>query len=356
MDKLVKEKILEFYSKKKVFITGHTGFKGSWLSYILDSFGAIVKGYSLSPETKPNLFDNLRFSNSFISVIDDIRKKEKLENEILDFNPDFIFHLAAQPIVLNSIEDPTETFDTNFNGTLNLLEIIRTNNLSASTVLITSDKVYKNLEQGKPFKETDPLGGKDPYSASKAACEMLIGSYIETFFSKSNFKLASVRAGNVIGGGDWGDHRLVPDIFRSRQRKVPVIIRNPNSTRPWQHVLESVFAYLLLGKELYSNPKSYNGSWNFGPIENGISVKQVMKIISGIDNTIEYNIIENKENHESKYLSLDISKAISKLHWKPTWTASEAIKRTALWYLSFYDHQNPSQLISHDLNSFLNND
>jgi CDP-glucose 4,6-dehydratase len=356
MDKLVKEKTLKFYSGKKVFITGHTGFKGSWLSYILDSCGAIVKGYSLLPTTKPNLFDNLQFSNSYISVIDDIRNKEKLEKEILDFNPDFIFHLAAQPIVLKSVENPNETFDTNFNGTLNLLEIIRTNNLSVPIILITSDKVYKNLEQGKPFKETDSLGGKDPYSASKAACELLIGSYIDTFFSESTFKIASVRAGNVIGGGDWGDYRLLPDIFRSKAKKGPVILRNPNSTRPWQHVLESVFAYLLLGEKLDLKPKLYKGSWNFGPTENGISVKQVMDIISEIDNSIEYDIIENKENHESKYLSLDISKAISKLHWKPTWTTREAIKRTALWYLSFYENQNPSQLILQDLNLFINYD
>lgn len=356
MDKLVKEKTLRFYSGKKVFITGHTGFKGSWLSYILDSYGAIVKGYSLLPATKPNLFDNLQFSASYISVIDDIRNKENLKKEILDFSPDFIFHLAAQPIVLNSIEKPTETFDTNFNGTLNLLEIIRANNLSVSTILITSDKVYKNLEQGKPFKETDPLGGKDPYSASKAACEILIGSYIDTFFLESTFKIASVRAGNVIGGGDWGDYRLLPDIFRSKEQKEPVILRNPNSTRPWQHVLESVFAYLLLGKKLDIKPKLYKGSWNFGPIENGISVKQVMDIISEIDNSIEYDIIDNKEKHESKYLSLDVSKSISKLHWKPTWATSEAINRTALWYLSFYENQNPNQLILQDLNSFLNYD
>ena len=356
MDKLVKEKTFKFYSKKKVFITGHTGFKGSWLSYILDSFGAIVKGYSLLPASKPNLFENLQFSNSYISIINDIRNKEKLEKEIIDFNPDFIFHLAAQPIVLSSIEKPTETFDTNFNGTLNLLEIIRTNNLSVPTILITSDKVYKNLEQGKPFKETDPLGGKDPYSASKAACEILIGSYIETFFSDNTFKIASARAGNIIGGGDWGDYRLLPDIFRSKEQKKPVILRNPNSTRPWQHVLESVFAYLLLGKKLDLKPKLYKGSWNFGPIENGISVKQVMDIISEIDNSIEYDIIDNKEKHESKYLSLDVSKSISKLHWKPTWATSEAINRTALWYLSFYENQNPNQLILRDLNSFLNYD
>ena len=356
MYKLVKDEILKFYSKKKVFITGHTGFKGSWLSYILDSYGAIIKGYSLLPATNPNLFDNLQFSNSYISVIDDIRNKEKFEKEILDFNPDFIFHLAAQPIVLNSIENPTETFDTNFNGTLNLLEIIRTNNLSVPTILITSDKVYKNLEYGKPFKETDPIGGKDPYSASKAACEILIGSYLETFFSNSIFKIASVRAGNVIGGGDWGDHRLIPDIFRSKEQKTPVIIRNPDSTRPWQHVLESVFAYLLLGNKLSSNPKSFKGAWNFGPIENGISVNEVMNIITGIDNSIEYNIIRKNKNNESRYLSLDISKAISKLKWKPTLTINEAIMRTALWYSNYYKNENAGQLITEDLNIFLNHD
>lgn len=352
MDKLVKDEILKFYSKKKIFITGHTGFKGSWLSYILDSYGSIIKGYSLLPETKPNLFENLKFSDSYISVIDDIRNKEKLEKEILDFNPDFIFHLAAQPIVLNSIEEPTKTFDINFNGTLNLLEIIRTNNLSAPTIFITSDKVYRNLEQGKPFKETDPIGGKDPYSASKAACEILIGSYLETFFSDSIFKITSVRAGNVIGGGDWGNYRLIPDIFRSKEQKTPVIIRNPNSTRPWQHVLDSIFAYLLLGNKLSSNPQSFKGAWNFGPKENSISVHQVMEIITEIDKSIKYKIIESKQNQESKYLSLDISKS-KKLGWTPSWTSRKAVVQTAIWYNKFYAGENACDLILSDFNEFM---
>ena len=223
------KEILNYYKGKRVLITGHTGFKGSWLAYILDSMGAEITGYSLKPNTEPSLFNSLEFSDNFISIIGDIRDKEKFKKAIEISNPEFIFHLAAQPLVIESYQNPKETFDINFTGTLNLLEILRELDLSVQVVFVTTDKVYENLELGVPFVETDKLGGKDPYSASKAASEILISSYNQSFFKDSNINIATARAGNVIGGGDWSINRLVPDIIKAKQKYIPLQIRNPKA-------------------------------------------------------------------------------------------------------------------------------
>ena len=347
---------LNFFKNKRVFITGHTGFKGSWLSYILDRNKSIVKGYSLSPNTKPSLFSELNFSDQFTSVISNINDFDKLKHEITSFSPDIIFHLAAQPIVLESYENPKETFNTNFSGTLNILEILREVNIKCACVFVTTDKVYDNNEIKYRFKEEDKLGGKDPYSASKAASEILINSYLHSYFLKSNVSIASVRAGNVIGGGDWSNYRLIPDIIRAHKNNSKLDIRHPEAVRPWQHILDPLSGYLILAKNLYLYKTKYSGSWNFGPEKNDIkTVSEVLKIAKNEGMELIYS--ENNKNkfYESKFLSLDISKAKKFLSWNPKWKSEIAVKKTIQWYLNFYSNKSVEQLIENDIKSYLKN-
>lgn len=349
------EKTLKYYKGKRVLITGHTGFKGSWLAYILDSIDAEITGYSLEPKTEPSLFKSLSFSKKFNSIIGDIRDKEKLKNAIKDCNPEFIFHLAAQPIVLESYRNPKETFDINFTGTLNLLEILRELNSPVQAVFVTTDKVYENLELGFPFVETDKLGGKDPYSASKAASEILIDSYSKSFFKNSDINIAAARAGNVIGGGDWSDNRLIPDIIKAKQNNRPLNIRNPKAIRPWQHVLEPLFGYLTLGVSLKQNPVKFSTSWNFGPeVEDTKTVKEILNIGKklGVVGEVIYKDISLIE---AQSLKLNITKVKNELSFKPIWNAEQAIKATFEWYNAFY-HQNSrvKDLINKDVQSYLN--
>ena len=353
---MVNKSLLNFYSDKRVLITGHTGFKGSWLSYILDQNNAIVKGYALNPITNPSLFFALDFSNKFKSIISNIKDYETLEKEILEFKPDFIFHMAAQPLVLESYKDPYETFDTNFNGTLNLLEILKTNNLCTNLIIITSDKVYKNEGfTAKYFKENDTLGGNDPYSASKAVTEILVHSYIKSFFENSKIKVTTVRAGNVIGGGDWSEDRLLPDIIRAFMHKTVLKIRNPNSTRPWQHVLDSLFAYLRIGYYLSNNDLCNFGSWNFGPKEKSLSVSDILNICENEGLFLDIDYVEI-ENNESKFLSLDSNKSRKILDWQSKWNSQEAVVHSISWYKDFIDGVNPSKLVIRDLNQFIGDD
>lgn len=347
--------VLNFYQGKRILITGHTGFKGSWLSYILDSIGAIITGYSLAPNTEPSLFNSLEFSDNLTSIIGDIRDIEKFKDIVQRFNPEFIFHLAAQPLVLESYNNPKDTFDVNFTGTLNLLEILRELDLSVQVVFVTTDKVYENLELGIPFVETDKLGGKDPYSASKAASEILINSYNKSFFKDTNISIATARAGNVIGGGDWSDNRLIPDIIKSKQNIRPLNIRSPKAIRPWQHVLEPLFGYLKLGIALYQNPKGYSSPWNFGPeIEDTKTVEEILDIGKKLEIVGE---VVNEESPlvEAKSLKLNISKAKVKLRFKPIWNTTKAIETTFKWYKTYYSETSTaSDLITEDLKSYLN--
>ena len=347
-------KTLKFYKGKRVFITGHTGFKGSWFTHILDSIGAQVTGYSLEPNTNPSLFKSLTFSKNFNSIIGDIREKKEFKNAIEKFNPEYIFHLAAQPLVLESYKNPQETFDINFTGTLNLLEILRDLNLPVQVIFITTDKVYENLELGVPFVESDKLGGKDPYSASKAASEILIESYRQSFFSDSKINIATARAGNVIGGGDWSENRLIPDIIRAKKENTSLNIRNPKAIRPWQHVLEPLFGYLMLGIGLYENPKKYNSSWNFGPeIEDSITVEDIINIGKKLEIVGEV-VFQKSEVVESQSLKLNISKAKEKLGFKPLWSSEQAINATFEWY-NDYGQKNLStnEIINKDLSNYL---
>jgi len=346
---------LKYYRGRRVIITGHTGFKGSWLSYLLDSIGAEILGYSLAPNTEPSLFNSLYFSNKFNSIIGDIRDIQKLKETVQSFKPEFIFHLAAQPLVIESCNNPKDTFDTNFTGTLNLLEILRELDLSVQVVFITTDKVYENLELGIPFVENDKLGGKDPYSASKAASEILIDSYNKTFFKDSHTNITVARAGNVIGGGDWSVDRLIPDIIKAKQQNKPLIIRSPKAIRPWQHVLEPLFGYLKLGVNLYKNPKEYSSVWNFGPeIDDSKTVAEIIDIgkKSGIIGEVIY---EDSKLVEAQSLKLNITKAKEKLNFKPVWNAQQAIEITFDWYKSYYlDNLNTNYLMEKNLHSYIN--
>jgi len=354
MENMVNENLLNFFKNKKVFITGHTGFKGSWLSFILDLYGARVKGFSKKPNTSPSLFNNLNYSDRFFSIIGDINDFNHLKKEIRDFEPDFIFHLAAQPIVIDSYEDPLDTYHTNFNGTLNLLESIRKINRECNVVIITTDKVYKNNENKIPFQEDDMLGGKDPYSASKSASEILISSYSESFFSNHMINISTARAGNIIGGGDWSKYRLLPDIIRSCFENSELIIRNPNSVRPWQHVLDPILGYLDLARNLSIKPEIFNGAWNFGPDEKDpISVNDIIEIVKTNGELFNIKIENDISDKESKYLQLDITKSKVILNWTPKWNAETAIEHSIKWYRGFYNNISANDLITNDLKYYL---
>ena len=348
------------YSGKRVFITGHTGFKGSWLTFALCNTGAIVKGYSLAPATNSSLYTLIEVNITIESVIADINDYDKLEAEILAFQPDYIFHLAAQPLVRKSYKEPLNTFATNIIGTANLLNAISKLEKPCTAVLITTDKVYENQEWHYPYRETDRLGGYDPYSASKACSEIVINSYVQSFFNLSKFEthkkaIVSVRAGNVIGGGDWSEDRLIPDIAKSINENKDIIIRNPNAVRPWQHVLEPVFGYLQLGILLRNNPQKYSGAWNFGPANaDNLPVfdiaKRAIKIwgIGKIDLQVNPNA-----PHEAGLLKLDISKAINEMPWKPQMDTALAIERTILWYKSFYENKKTApELLQADISYY----
>lgn len=346
---------LSHFKNKKVFITGHTGFKGSWLSYLLDSSGAIVRGYALSPNTEPNLFSQLTYSNRFSSVNADIRDYDLLEKEVKNFKPNIIFNLAAQPIVLESYTEPKYTNEVNFNGTLNLLEVIRKNLTSSISIFITTDKVYQNLDKEINFKEDDRLGGIDPYSSSKAASELLINSYYKSFFIDTNNMVASARAGNVIGGGDWSKYRLIPDIIRSCFEDKILQIRNPNSVRPWQHVLDPLFGYLALAKKLSNRGSKYCSGWNFGPeTHENTSVKEIIEIINHKGLKAKVKPLDKTFKKESKYLMLDISKAKKDLHWQPKWDTKKSISKTIDWYERFYSNHDVNQLIKEDIKDYIN--
>lgn len=341
------EKLKETYNQKKVFVTGHTGFKGAWLLKTLSLLGADLKGYSLAPNTKNDLFNLIKGDQLCNSVIADIRNKQQLEKEVLNFQPDFIFHLAAQPLVRLSYEIPAETFEVNVIGTANLLDSIKLLTKKCTVIIITTDKVYYNHEWPYPYRENDRLGGYDPYSASKACAELLIDSYRKSFFNLSfyekHFKaIAVARAGNVIGGGDWSADRLIPDIVTSLYEDKVITIRNPKAIRPWQHVIEPVIGYLLLGLKLEKEPLKFSDAFNFGPeSENTLSVEEMVQLAINEWGSGHFKIkTENNQLHEAGILKLEISKAKSELNWKPVMRAEIAIKNTILWYNKFRTNKN----------------
>ena len=331
------------YCGKKVFLTGHTGFKGAWMLQWLHLLGATVKGYALAPQNAEDLYNLIEGDTLCESVIADLREKETLEKAILDFEPDFIFHLAAQPLVRLSYEIPSETFAVNAVGTAYVLDAVRKLGKACVVVLITTDKVYENKEWVFPYREIDRLGGYDPYSASKACAEIVINSYLQSFFNPSAYNqhqkaVASARAGNVIGGGDWSKDRIIPDVVRALNEERPVQVRNPYSIRPWQHVLEPVGGYLHLGAKLAEDPLSYMGAWNFGPFaEDNKTVEDLVEIAINVWGGGKYEKPQlSGQPHEAGLLKLDISKATSVLNWKPVYNSGKAITDTMEWYKAFF--------------------
>jgi len=328
-----------YYKGKRVFVTGHTGFKGGWLLSCLHLLGAKIKGYALAPENKNSIFEVMQTQQISESVIADIRNKERLKEEIDFFQPDYIFHLAAQPLVRRSYEIPAETFEVNVIGTANLLEAVIGLQKKCTIVIVTTDKVYQNKEKDILYKEDDALGGYDPYSASKACTEMVLSSFRNSFFNPQKFGLhqkaiASARAGNVIGGGDWNTDRIIPDIIRSLQEQKVIGVRNPKAVRPWQHVLEPINGYLLLGGLLNEKPKKYSKAYNFGPLpKDHLTVKQIVKIAIKNWGSGEWqNVSVAEQPHEAGLLKLDISLIKKELSWKPKLTSGEAIKWAIDWY------------------------
>lgn len=331
-----------FWKGKKVLVTGHTGFKGSWLSLWLLKMNSKVTGISLDPQENNNLFDHLKIKNDLNHIICDIRDKDKLKKHIQEIKPDILFHLAAQPLVVKSYKDPVNTWETNLMGTINVLDSITSNKRNCIAIFITTDKVYKNNEWLYGYRENDELGGHDPYSSSKAACEIAISSWRasfsnETFKNKSLVSIASARAGNVIGGGDWAENRIIPDVIRSLKNEEKILIRNPLSTRPWQHVLEPLSGYLKLAEKLTNNNTLYSTAFNFGPdIESNRTVKEL------VEESIKYwegsYIVDTQSGkpHEAGILNLSIEKALKKINWKPKWDFKKTVEMTINWYKNVY--------------------
>jgi len=333
------------YKDKKVLITGNTGFKGSWLAIWLLNLGARVVGYSLDIPTDPNHHEILNLD--FETISGDVRDLEKLRKVVKSIQPDIIFNMAAQSLVRKSYESPVETFETNVFGTVNVFEACRKTDPVKAIVNITSDKCYENKEWIWGYRENDPVGGYDPYSASKGCAELVTASYRKSFFPLEEYQkshhilVASARSGNVIGGGDWGDDRLVPDIMRAASQNEKTIIRNPQATRPWQHVLEPLSGYLLLGGLLIEGKKKISGAWNFGPSDEGHrDVLSVIKELHKHWSNIDYKIKADEKNlHEANLLKLDCSKAYAKLKWKSVWDTSTTIAKTAQWYRTYYESE-----------------
>jgi len=326
-----------FYKNKKVLVTGHTGFKGSWLTLWLTKLGAEVIGYALEPLTSPSLFEVLNLKDKITHIIGDIRDEEKLRKVFRTYKPDIVIHMAAQPLVRYSYLYPKYTYEVNIMGTINLLEIVKEVGSTKVTIIITSDKCYENKEWIYGYRETDSMGGYDPYSSSKGCVELIVSAYRRSYFEKMEIALSTVRVGNVIGGGDWQTDRLVPDCVRALFKEEPIIIRNPNSVRPWQYVLEPLSGYLLLGALMWKNSLEYSSAWNFGPNDKDIlTVEEVVKKIIEYWGKGTYKVDMSEQVHEAKLLKLDISKAIFVLKWRPVYNVFEALEKTIDWYKKFY--------------------
>jgi CDP-glucose 4,6-dehydratase len=333
---------VNFWKNKRVFITGHTGFKGSWLSIWLNMLGAEVTGYALKPPTTPSLFKLSGIENEINSVINDIRDYDALLNAIKKYSPEIMIHMAAQPLVRRSYADPIETFEVNGMGTANILEAIRNVKGIKAVVNVTTDKVYENKESLTGYKETDPLGGYDPYSASKAVSEIITASYRRSFFDTSKTGIATARAGNVIGGGDWGADRLVPDFIRSILKEQKLFIRYPKAVRPWQHVLEPLSGYMMLAERLYSNGNKYSGPFNFGPD------KKDTKTVEWLVKTLcvnwgmgaSYAVDKKKHPHETTLLTLDNTRSKKLLGWRPRLSVEQALNMTIEWTKAYKNKEN----------------
>lgn len=346
---------IDFWRGRKVFVTGHTGFKGGWLSLWLQELGAEIMGFSLPPPTTPNFFEVASIGSGMTTIIGDIRDVNSLRQAVKSFEPEIIFHLAAQSLVIKSYADPIDTYSTNVMGTLNLFEAARSCDSVKSIINVTSDKCYENKEWDWGYRESDPMGGYDPYSNSKGCAELLTSAYRNSFFSKQGVALASVRAGNVIGGGDWAEDRLIPDLLRAVSSGQPMIVRNPQSIRPWQHVLEPLAGYIALSESLHTSGNIYADGWNFGP--NDEDVKTVGWIINHLSNElggqIECAYSEGSHVHEANYLKLDCSKAKNHLNWKPRWSIQGALENIVDWHREFIGGGDMKQFSIGQINKYM---
>tara|TARA_Y100001968_G_C19436202_1_gene759841 strand:+ start:774 stop:1853 length:1080 start_codon:yes stop_codon:yes gene_type:complete len=350
-----------FWKNKKIFLTGHTGFKGSWLLLWLIELGAEVYGYSLQEEKDDQLFNQIfpKLSSKFINKYNNILDKELLNISIKEFSPDIVFHLAAQPLVRESYKDPLNTWNTNVIGTLNLLESLKNQSKDCSIIVITTDKVYKNFEWEYSYRENDQLGGYDPYSASKAASELAVSSWRNSFCGKEKYQnqylqISTARAGNVIGGGDWAQDRIIPDAIRSLINSKVIEIRNPLAKRPWQHVLEPLLGYLLLAEDLHTTKKEDYTEFNFGPtIQSNQSVETLIDTVLKFWPGTVKKITPKLNYHEANLLNLNFDKAYKKLNWYPRWDFEETIERTVNWYKGVYEGENPYTACMKDIDKFL---
>lgn len=345
MEKVVKATMRSFYKNKNVLVTGHTGFKGSWLSIMLIELGANVIGYSLEPRTERDNFVLTGLKDKIIDIRGDIRDNQALYEAFTKYNPDIVFHLAAQPLVRYSYRNPKETYEVNVMGTINLLECIKQTESVREAVIITTDKCYENKGQIWGYRENDMLGGYDPYSSSKACVEILVSSYRNSFFNICKYNehgkaVSTVRAGNVIGGGDWSEDRLIPDCIKAIENNRPIEIRSPSAVRPWQYVLEPLKGYLMLAQKMRENPSSYSQAWNFGPnIESVKPVWNICKLLIEKYGCGELIDVSNNDNpHEANLLSLDITKSIVNLGWKPMLSIEKALDMTVEWYKRYKEH------------------
>lgn len=335
------------YRDRRVLVTGHTGFKGSWLCSALIGVGATVSGVALAPETQPNLFDGLRLADAVASHIADIRDLMALRRVFAQVQPDIVFHLAAQPLVRRSYADPLATFATNVLGTAHVLETARATASVRAVVVVTTDKVYKNHDGNRPYRESDPLGGLDPYSASKAAAEVIAEAYQKNL-CRGGVAIATARGGNVIGGGDWSEDRIVPDIVRAITKGEPILLRNPDAVRPWQHVLELCEAYLELGARLLESGDAFAECWNFGPFaDQVVTVEGLARMIMQIWGCPDHPVqVQPSPLHEAQILRLDISHALQRLSWRPRLGLHRAMQWTASWYKDFYQEPGKARAIT----------
>jgi CDP-glucose 4,6-dehydratase len=349
----------EFWRGKRILITGHTGFKGGWLSLWLRALGAKVAGLSLAPTGKPNLFEVANVADQTESSFADIRDLPGLVAAIERQNPEVVFHLAAQSLVRPSYSDPVETYTTNVIGTVNVLEAIRRNGKVRACIIVTSDKCYENREWHWPYREIDPMGGHDPYSSSKGCAELVTAAYRASYFDPANADavpcaVASVRAGNVIGGGDWSTDRLVPDLIRAIDRGERLVLRNPNSVRPWQHVLDPLAGYLLLAERLWHDGAKYAGAWNFGPSPTDVRSVQwiVERFVAAWGEKVDWAIDAGPHPHEARLLSLDSTKARMVLGWHPRWTIDEALASIADWHGAYRAGQPMAQVVRRQIEAY----
>ena len=343
-----------FWQNKKVFLTGATGFKGSWLSLWLSELGAEVMGYSLEPATEPSLFKIARVDEKINHFVGDICDVNKLKQTMVSVNPDIVIHMAAQALVRDSYDEPLLTYQTNVIGTANVLESVRSCPTVKAVLVITTDKCYENKEWCWGYRENESLGGYDPYSSSKACAEIVTAAYRRSFFQRAGIAVATARAGNVIGGGDWAKDRLIPDCLKAIENNEKIIIRSPHAIRPWQHVLEPLNGYIMLAEKLYLEGENWAEAWNFGPKESScISVKSMVEKICVFMGG-NYEIQKNSEYHEATYLKLDSSKANNRLQWQTKLTIEEAVEWISKWHIDYMKGQDMQMITIQQIQKYIN--